>query len=243
MEKKSKAMHFLSGKGFYIALAVLMVGAGATAWVAVDRTVEGLEGQQPDSGITESYADPFESVAESAPNVPLDERQEFSVSSESEGSSDSASKPEPAPSDTTESSVELNVSYVFPLDGDIITPYSAGELVKSVTLGDWRTHDGIDIAAAPATPVMAAAQGIVAQVSDDPMFGTTIVIDHPDGCCTIYQSLNESVNVAVGQSVSEGDVIGSVGQTALAEVALESHLHFAIQRDGDYLDPLKVLGR
>ena len=79
---KNKVAAFLSGKGFYIALAVLMVGAGATAWMAVDRTVQGLEGQQPSSIAQERESDPFEDVTESAPNVPLDKRPEFSASSD-----------------------------------------------------------------------------------------------------------------------------------------------------------------
>lgn len=130
------------------------------------------------------------------------------------------------------------VSYILPLEGEILNPYSGGELVKSQTLGDWRTHDGVDIKAQNATPVVAVASGTVESIVNDPMFGTTVTLLHPNGVSSIYSSLNEKVNVTEGQQVAAGDVLGSVGETAIGEIALETHLHFAMMKDGEFLDPI-----
>ena len=73
------------------------------------------------------------------------------------------------------------------------------------------------------------------------MYGTTVRIEHPNGVVSVYQSLGEKVLVEAGQTVAQGEVIGSVGETALAEVALPAHLHFAMTRDGAFLDPLEEM--
>lgn len=78
-------------------------------------------------------------------------------------------------------------------------------------------------------------------IENDPMFGTTITVLHPNGVSSIYASLNEKVNVSEGQQVAAGDVLGSVGETAIAEIALETHLHFAMTKDGQYLDPMSEI--
>lgn len=236
-QEKSKFAQFLAGRGFYIALALLIAGAGATTWIAVDQAVR----DTPESSIAEAESSPFEEAAQSTREVPRESSRESSGASESAESSVSSSRPESAPESSSASSAQWKASYVFPLQGDVINPYSGGELVKSMTLGDWRTHDGVDIGADAATQVCAVAQGIVQEVENDPMFGSTVRIEHPNGVVSVYQSLGETVQVEVGQSVEQGEIIGVVGDTALAEVALPSHLHFAMTRDGEFLDPLEEM--
>lgn len=48
-KEQSKLVRFLSGKGFYVALAICLVGAGASAWVAVDRSIHNITQQDPAS--------------------------------------------------------------------------------------------------------------------------------------------------------------------------------------------------
>ena len=130
---------------------------------------------------------------------------------------------------------------VDPLIGETLAAFSMDELIYSETLGDWRTHDGVDIAAPAGTQVCAASAGTVTDVRDDDLMGTTVVIAHDDGCDTIYANLQAVPTVAVGDEVTAGQVIGSVGTTALGESALPSHLHFAVTRDGEFIDPLTYL--
>ena len=233
-QEKNRFARFLAGKGFYIALALLIAGAGATTWIAIDQTLSDTR----NSSLAEAESSPFEDAANSAREVPLESSRDSSVSQESQAPQESSSRQESRPESSSGSSAQLKVSYIFPLSGDVINPYSGGELVKSMTLGDWRTHDGIDIQAEPTAQVSAVAQGVVREVSEDPMFGTTVRIEHPNGVISVYQSLGEKVSVEVGQSVAQGETIGVVGETALAEISLPSHLHFAMTRDGAFIDPL-----
>ncbi len=130
---------------------------------------------------------------------------------------------------------------VAPLVGETVAAFSMEELVYSETLGDWRTHSGVDIAAPLGTQVCAASAGTVTDVRDDDLMGTTVVIAHDDGCDTIYANLQAAPTVNVGEHVTAGQVIGSVGKTALSESALPTHLHFAVTRDGEFIDPAEYV--
>ncbi|MBE6996086.1 MAG: M23 family metallopeptidase, partial [Ruminococcaceae bacterium] len=67
---------------------------------------------------------------------------------------------------------------VSPLKGEVLAAFSVDDLIYSETMEDWRTHDGVDIAAAIGTTVMAASAGTVAAVFNDSMMGTTVVLEH-----------------------------------------------------------------
>ena len=130
---------------------------------------------------------------------------------------------------------------VSPLLGETLAAFSMDQLVYSETMADWRTHDGIDIAAEPGTQVCAASTGTVTDVRADDLMGTMVVISHDGGIDTIYANLASEPVVDIGDFVTAGQVIGSVGATALSEAALPSHLHFGVTRDGEYVDPAEYL--
>lgn len=130
---------------------------------------------------------------------------------------------------------------VAPLVGETVAAFSMDELLYSETLGDWRTHDGVDLAAEPGTPVCAASSGTVTDVRDDDLMGTTVILSHDGGYDTIYANLQAVPTVEVGEYVTAGQTIGSVGKTALGESAMPSHLHFGVTKDGEYIDPIEYL--
>ncbi len=130
---------------------------------------------------------------------------------------------------------------VDPLVGETVAAFSMDELVYSETMGDWRTHDGVDIAAEAGTQVFAACAGTVIDVRDDDLMGTTVVLSHDDGFDTIYANLQTEPTVEVGDLVAAGQVIGSVGHTALGEASEPSHLHFGVTKDGEFVDPMAFL--
>ena len=100
-----------------------------------------------------------------------------------------------------------------------------------------RVHDGIDIAAGAGTPVHAAAEGTVTAVYEDDAMGCTVEITHVDGYVTSYSSLEAPAAVAVGDTVTLGQAIGTVGNTALLETATGDHLHFSVSCNGVVMDP------
>jgi len=130
---------------------------------------------------------------------------------------------------------------VMPLDGEIVTVFSMDTLVYNATLADWRTHDGIDISAEPGTGVLAAAAGTVADVREDGLLGTTVVLQHDDGYRTTYASLAPELSVKFGQRVDAGQLIGAVGTSATGEAASGPHLHFSVSQNGIAMDPTEYL--
>ena len=124
---------------------------------------------------------------------------------------------------------ELNFS--MPVEGEISKDFAKDSLVYSETLKEWVTHMGIDIKAEKTTVVKAAERGTVKSIKNDPRYGLTVVIDHGDGYQTIYANLLTSEFVVEGENVEKGQSIGTVGNTAVFEVADEPHLHFEILKE------------
>lgn len=131
--------------------------------------------------------------------------------------------------------------WLWPLNGAVVSAFSADALAYNEALGDWRTHEGVDLAADLGTEVVAAHAGEVYSVTDDMLLGKTVTIDCGGGLKTVYANLAEEVAVAAGDSVKAGDVIGTVGQTAVGEDAGEGWLHFAALRDGEAVDPAELI--
>ena len=130
-----------------------------------------------------------------------------------------------------------------PLEGETAAAFAMDALAYNPTTRDWRTHDGVDIAAEAGTEVKAAAAGTVYSVYTDDQMGTTVVIRHTGGYSTTYASLAEDPAVAAGDEVELGQTIGAVGQSALLESAIGDHLHFAVSKDGENVDPMEFLGK
>lgn len=129
----------------------------------------------------------------------------------------------------------------MPLDGEIIVGYAKDHLLYSKTLEDWRTHIGIDIAGKAGSVVKASATGTVEDIYQDPLLGTTVVLLHGEQIRTLYQNLEESVAVSLGNTVQAGDTIGTVGISALSESADEPHLHFGVTENHTPLNPMDWL--
>ena len=132
---------------------------------------------------------------------------------------------------------------VSPLQGEVVAAFSVDALVYNETLEDWRTHDGIDISARLGTTVAAASAGTVASVTEDPLMGTAVVIQHSGGYQTTYANLQAQPTVEVGDTVTAGQIIGAVGETAAAESAQGPHLHFSVRKDGETVDPNAFLSQ
>ncbi len=128
-----------------------------------------------------------------------------------------------------------------PVDGDVIFGFAIDKLLYSVTLDQWTTHPAVDIAAKEGTPVKCVFSGTVESVKKDDTLGYTVKVQHANGRTTLYANLSEDVRVKEGDRVSAGDVIGTVGKSAISDCALAPHLHFAVFVDGKPKDPAKYV--
>jgi len=145
-------------------------------------------------------------------------------------------KPQPAP---TQAAKLQNLA--MPVFGQVILEFAMNRLVFSTTLEEWKTHTGADIAADRGTPVKAAADGTVLDIKKDPRFGITVIIQHAAGIKTVYCNLAGDDVVVPNQKVKQGEIIGSVGNTAAFEAAEQPHLHFEVLKNDEYVDPLLYL--
>jgi len=99
-----------------------------------------------------------------------------------------------------------------------------------------RPHNGVDFAAPVGTPVRAASDGIVSLAGWNGDFGNQVALQHGGGIVTTYSHLRGVARgLHRGTEVRQGQVIGWVGQTGLAT---GPHLHFALFKNGKYLNPL-----
>ena len=130
-----------------------------------------------------------------------------------------------------------NPKFKSPVEGEIIREFAKDKLVYSNTLGEWVTHNGIDIKAEKTTVVKASAEGTVKSIKNDPRYGLTVVIEHVNGFTTVYSNLLTAEFVVEGENIKQGQTIGTVGNTATFEIADDAHLHFEIAKDGEGLDP------
>lgn len=133
--------------------------------------------------------------------------------------------------------VAKELSFQKPVDGDIVREYAKDNLIYSATLDEWTTHMGIDIKAEKTTVVKAAEEGTVKSIKNDPRYGLTIVIEHENNFQTVYSNLLTSEFVVEGEKVEKGQSLGTVGNTAVFEIADEPHLHFEILKDSLPVDP------
>ena len=230
--KKGGLGGFLAGKGFYAAMAFCLAGAVAAAWIAADRTI---------SSINERNDIP-------APENRVVSEEKYNPNDSIFASEDVAKPKEDVKIEQPEEKAEEKTfnffkksSFAMPMDGEICGSHSGGELVKYDALDEWRTHDGIDISGEVGTEIKAAGDGKIVSVTNDPLWGTVVEISHEGNVTTIYSGLAPEVSLKTGDEVKAGDIIGKLGETNLAEVDKDSHLHFAMKENGKFIDPMTKL--
>lgn len=132
---------------------------------------------------------------------------------------------------------KVELKFAKPVEGEISKEYAQENLVYSETLQEWVTHTGIDIKADKTTVVKSAEKGTVKTIKNDPRYGLTIVVEHANGYKTVYANLLTSEFVVEGEKVEKGQSLGTVGNTAVFEIADEPHLHFEILKDSMSVNP------
>ena len=133
--------------------------------------------------------------------------------------------------------------YSLPLSTDILKDYNPTTPTYNATMGDWRTHGGVDFKGPDGSQIKAIAYGTVTDISDDPLYGTVITIDHGNRVIARYCGLNkEVIEVAEGDTVKSGQLLGYLGIIP-CEKSDVSHLHFEIYYKDKNVDPLSLMNK
>ena len=149
---------------------------------------------------------------------------------------------EPANKDESQSPAAM---MSLPVSGKLFKDHDPTLQVYSATMDAYRVHLGVDIATEAGATVSAVAAGTVEKVWDDSMMGTCVAIKHDGDVLSVYKNLAKTVaaDVKEGATVTRGQAIGTVGDTAMLELADEPHLHFEVTVGGIAADPLDYFSR
>lgn len=101
-------------------------------------------------------------------------------------------------------------------------------------LGYARAHNGVDYRAGTGAPVVSVAPGVVTMAGWTGGGGRTVKVRHPNGYETEYLHLS-AITVRQGARISQGELVGRVGQTGLAT---GPHLHYGLKKNGRYVNPI-----
>lgn len=228
-----KLEKFFDGKGFYIVLTLCVALLGVSGYFLLTQN-DGTDVEDPsmNKGIV-AKDDP-----ELALTIPLDEGDGEPV--------EPVVKPEPDEDaeevwNEQQAETAASAAMIWPVAGEISTPYSAETLVYNEKLGDWRVSQTVELNAVAGEQVLSCSAGIVKEVYMDDIDGMTVVIEHAGGLVSRYSNLQSTPVVTVGDNVMTGEVIGAVGVTALGERESSPHLLFTMLLDGQKTDPAKYL--
>ena len=165
---------------------------------------------------------------------------ESDISTESDTSAESE-KATQKPSGGSSSVSSGLPSFTLPANGTLTNKHDPELQIFSQTMNDYRVHLGIDIQTEENAPVYAATDGTISKIWVDTLMGYCMAIKHSGNCVTIYKNLSATLpqGIAEGVSVRSGQLIASVGNSAMVEIADEPHLHFEMTVADLAVDPLE----
>jgi murein DD-endopeptidase MepM/ murein hydrolase activator NlpD len=136
---------------------------------------------------------------------------------------------------TSATKVQVAVPSINPVE---VMKFSSGFGYRNApTRGASRNHKGIDIPGPVGTPIYATADGVIGRAQWLGGYGKYVEINHGNAVQTRYGHLS-AMNVAPGQSVRKGDILGYMGSTGRST---GSHLHYEVRIAGEAINPTAFL--
>lgn len=242
--------------GYYLAALLCLVAVGLVVWTNVNQkkaeaepettgvvsaedeavSYEPLDAEMSELIDEEYHGDEFEELAVTASDATAQQ-----ISETAAPATTTAAMPKEM-SVSADEAVEVSaqpVLYAKPVSGSILKEFSGDTLVYSTTMGDWRVHNGVDIACKDRCMVASAAKGKVISAGKDDRYGNVVIVQNSDDMMVYYCGL-EDLTVREGDNVQPGQKLGVVGSIP-CECEEEPHLHLMVMNDGDFLDPIKTL--
>ena len=251
--------NFLRGKGFVLALLACVAAAAAAGVWAVrtirDQMAEDL-GEKPSQSITGEETFPGadgglapdreeqvwqQDAAGAAQSVAdLPESSSSGASSGAPSGSGSVSEPSELQTESPAASASAGSGYTRPVSGRVLAVWSGDELVYNETLGDWRTHNGVDYACEAGEEVLAPVSGTVESLAAEGNWGVVAAIRDGEGRLWRVCALEDAA-VSQGDAVTAGQKLGHAGSIT-GESALDPHIHLEVLDGDKYLDPVQLVG-
>lgn len=237
--KNKKTMNKV--KVAYAFAMILAIGAAFTAKIATEKALGNI------SPIESDYVTISPEKETSKDSEFLTEEPDFEVRNNVTNVPDTRAETEESTEISTTEKSKFSKPYEdyfsLPLGTDILRDYAPDRPMYSATMGDWRTHNGIDFQGADGDQVKTIAYGTVAKIYDDALLGTVVEIDHGNGVIARYCGLNkDTLEVKPASTVEAGALIGFLGTVPFEKTDI-SHLHFEIIYNGKNVDPLELMGR
>ena len=244
---------FLRSKGFALALLACLVAAAAAGVWAVRAVRDELKKSYDDLTVPQTepapepqltldpqeedvWKQPVTDAADSVANVP--EPASSASSSGAQSGSGLVHEPSALQGASSPASSSAAPASTQPVSGRVLNAYSGDELVYSKTLGDWRTHNGVDYACTQGAAVAAPVAGKVVSAGAEGNWGTVVVLEDAAGRSWRLCGVADPA-VKAGDTVAAGQKLGTVG-TVGCECAEESHIHVEVKQGESYLDPAKL---
>lgn len=246
--KNKSSKDNLSGKTLAIASAIGLAAVAVSLFAAYNATVNRFVPTGADTGesswvFSSGSGSSDVPVQGSVSGVPIESRGSDKKDTKKPSSDSSSSKGSSEPAEEANKPIAAEIGNIIPVSGEISHMFSNGELVKSETLGVWKSHDGCDILCELGTDVRSMSEGTVKEIKDDPLWGIFVVIEQSNGLEVHYCGLAKELNVKAGQQVKQGEIIGKTADTNQAEILQKPHLHLGVKQGGKWIDPLSVVDK
>jgi murein DD-endopeptidase MepM/ murein hydrolase activator NlpD len=135
------------------------------------------------------------------------------------------------PADASMQQAMLGFDCCTPVAGALTSPFGYRE---HPIAGEEAFHYGVDLAAEKGTKIVSFGDGTVSVVGESSSYGNYCTVNHGGGCTTLYAHCDK-ILVSSGTAVRKGESIATVGNSGMAT---GSHLHFELQCEGTYLNPI-----
>ncbi len=249
-----KVSDFVAGKGFYIVLALCAAAIGVSGYVLfftggeedfVDEPLQ-ISGAVNDAVQTPPVSqpeqtDPKQEAQEALPK-PADNPSKPAEAEDKKKEKNAPASAQVPIEQAEQTAAPKAETFISPVqNGQVLREFSGDQLVKDETMGDWRVHNGVDIACDDGGKVCAIGDGTVTDIFFDDQTGYCLTIDHGDGLTSTLRGLMKNATVKKGDQVKMGAVVGGGGSTMAVESKMAPHIHLEVARDGKTIDPLSIL--
>ena len=243
-ENKTKLpAQLLKGRSLYIAIGLCLLAAGVAGRAMTNAGLGAKNTRTEITGFSRAETQTYAGLSADFPTASptLESPLNLPPETETEAPQTKAVFDDSAKPLETTTAAPKEIRFSAPLNKGTGDDYSMGVPVLSDTMGDYRTHNGVDFKGAAGETVKTVAPGTVTKVADDRMFGNTVTVDHGNGIVSTVSGLADEGLVREGAVLAAGDALGAVG-TVPVEEKEAPHIHLEIRKDGVLCDPMEVLG-